>query len=81
MRRKFTRTLLLEPATLERRKRSVYHPQRFRTMRVPSRERQRHRVQIAMYLQQDFLEGRFGWYSQLAGGNYLCGANRWFGGR
>lgn len=23
-------------------------------------------------LQQDFLEGRFGWYRQLAGGNYYC---------
>ena len=24
------------------------------------------------FLQQDFLEGRFGWYRQLSGGNYYC---------
>ncbi len=24
------------------------------------------------FLQQDYLEGRFGWYRQLAGGNYYC---------
>ena len=24
------------------------------------------------FLQQDFLEGRFGWYRQLSGGNYFC---------
>ena len=24
------------------------------------------------FLQQDYLEGRFGWYRQLAGGNYFC---------
>ena len=24
------------------------------------------------FLQQDFLEGRFGWFRQLAGGNYFC---------
>ena len=24
------------------------------------------------FLQQDYLEGRFGWYRQLSGGNYYC---------